>query len=75
MQPIREYILIEKKENEKIINGVVLDSKERQNSGLVLEVGIKVQEVEKGNTVYFSNYKEVENYLLIKEEDVLCIKK
>ena len=81
IMPLNDYILMEEIKREKrTASGIYITSKEEKekNQGRVLEVGPSVKDVKTGDVVIFENYKSTtfkfdnDDYMLIKEEDVLA---
>lgn len=80
--PLTDRVVIKaKKKEETTASGFVLataDSKERPQSGLVVSVGPDVKHIASGDTVIFKEYiptnftHENEDYLILKEEDILA---
>lgn len=83
MRVIFNNILIERaKEDEVTKGGIFIPEvgKERPAEGIVLEIGKDVEEVKKGDSIYFGKFTGVEievdgkTLLVIKEKDVFGIK-
>lgn len=82
LKPLADRIVLKRVEAEqKTASGIVLpeSSKEKPEQGEVIEVGKEVKEIKKGDKVIFSKYapSEIkinnEEYLIVKEEDVLAV--
>lgn len=82
LKPLADRVIIKRLEAEnKTASGIVLPdtAKEKPEEGEVVEVGKDVKEVKKGDKVVFSKYspsevkQDGEEYLIVKEEDVLAI--
>ncbi len=82
LKPLADNLIIKRLEaEEKTASGIVLpdSAKEKPEQGEVVAVGKDVKEVKKGDRVIFGKYSpnEVkmgeEDYLVVKEEDVLAV--
>lgn len=81
IQPLNQYILMnEIKKAKRSASGIILTTKEEKekNQGKVTSIGKEVKDVKVGDVVIFETYKTTtfkydnEDYMLIKEEDVLA---
>lgn len=82
LRPLGERVILKRTEAEtKTVSGIVLpdSAKEKPEIGEVIEIGKEVKEIKKGDRVVFSKYSPTEiklegqEYLIVKEEDVLAI--
>jgi len=82
IKPLGDRVLLKRVEAlEKTKSGIFLPdtAKEKPEQGLVTAVGANVKEVKKGDTVLFSKYSPTEvkvdneDYLIVKEEDILAV--
>lgn len=82
MKPLADRVVIKRIEaEEKTASGIVLPdtAKEKPEEGEVIACGKDVKEVKKGDKVIFGKYstsevkKDGEEYLIVKEEDILAV--
>ncbi|HBG82148.1 TPA: co-chaperone GroES [candidate division CPR2 bacterium] len=82
IQPLGDRVVLKRvAAEEKTKSGIVLpdSAKEKPEQGEVVAVGKEVKEIKRGDKVLFSKYAptevKVENneFLIVKEEDVLAI--
>jgi chaperonin GroES len=82
IHPTADYVVVQAETAEEVrASGIVLPdtaSKDRPQQGKVLAIGPECKNITKGDVVLFTTYspKEVkiddEEYLLLKEEDILA---
>ena len=82
LKPLADHVIVKRLEaEEKTASGIVLpdSAKEKPEQGEVFAVGKDVKEVKKNDKVIFSKYSpseikiEGEEYLIVKEEEILAI--
>lgn len=82
IKPIGNRILIKaRKIEEKRASGIIIatETKELNNIGEVIEIGEKVTEIKKGDSVVYSKYnaegikQDGENYFIVNVDDILAI--
>jgi chaperonin GroES len=82
LKPLKDRVLVKYAEEEERTKGGIYvpdTAKEKPQKGEVVAVGSEVKEVKKGNTVLFDKYSgskvqvDDQDYLVIKEEDILAI--
>lgn len=88
IKPLKDYVLLEVKQEEKNINGFIIpESKDKPRSAKVIAVGpgkvvdgkLVPVEVKVGDVVVYKEYSTTEyeennkKYLLIKAEDLLAV--
>ena len=86
IQPTKNNILIEPTDITKKVSPKfdIPDSEQQAMEGQVIEVGSEISEVAKGDYVFFSHFcingREIKEnqevkYIVLKEDDILAIKK
>lgn len=82
IKPLSEYVVAQiEKQPTKTASGIYLpeSSKEKSDVAIVSGVGAKVKEIHEGDRIVYKSYSATsvkvagEEYLLIKDEDVLAI--
>lgn len=81
IQPLADYVVAQQEEAEtKTASGLYLPDKaqEKPKVAKVIATGKKVQEIKKGDRIVYKSYSTTEvkvgkdEYMLIKEEDILA---
>ena len=84
LKPLNEYVILSlEKEEAKTKSGIILttEEKEKPSIGKVIAIGPKVKDVSVDDKVVYRSYsgtkikEEDAEYLIIKAEDILAIKK
>ena len=80
IKPLNDKVVAKmKKEESKTVGGLYLpdSAKEKPSTAVVESVGPNVSEVKAGDEIIFKSYSttEFEDYIILKEEDIIAIVK